>query len=158
MGDDINGSERYSFSAVGLTSFKRMQIVSTLPVLSKAPTVQLFSDGQVSRPVAGKAKSTFGGRRQVQSRPDIGVCSRCYSAHVLNHTATPTQHSTFTQANNRKLAPTPKNTLHNPIKTPRATCISILQEELKHLAYTTKPYYNNTRNQTRSPPHPKHPK
>ena len=37
------GSERYSFSAVGSTSSKGMQIVSTLPALSKAPTVSLFS-------------------------------------------------------------------------------------------------------------------
>ena len=77
----LNSFKRYSFSAVGSTSFKRMQIVSTPPALSKAPTVPLFSIRQISRPVAGKAKSTSGGRRRVEPRPDIGVYSKaaCWS-------------------------------------------------------------------------------
>ena len=68
------------------------------------------------------------------------------SAHVLNHTTSPTKHTIPTQASNTKLAPIPKNTLHNPIKIPQATGIAILQininnitnkqEELKQLAYT----------------------
>ena len=36
-------SERYSFSAIGPTSPKRIQIVSILPALSKAPNVPFFS-------------------------------------------------------------------------------------------------------------------
>ena len=81
--------------------------------------------GQVSRPVAGRA-NTFA------------------SAHVLNHTTSPTKHTTLTQANDTKLVPALKDTLHNPIKTPRTTSITILhvningitskQEELKQLA------------------------
>ena len=40
--DEMRLSKRYSFSAVVSTSPKRMQIVSTSPALSKAPTVPLF--------------------------------------------------------------------------------------------------------------------
>ena len=80
------------------------------------------------------------------ARPHAGTGA---SAHVLNHTTSPTKHTTPTQANYAKFAPTPKNTPHNPIKTTRATGISILQvningitnkqEELKQLVYTTQP-------------------
>ena len=56
------------------------------------------------------------------------------SAHVLYHTATPTQHSTpTTQANNRKLATTPKNTPHP--KTHHTT-------QSKHHEQQAYPYYN----------------
>ena len=48
--EDISWSERYSFSVFGSTSPKRMQFVSTLLALSKAPTVPLCLAGQVSRP------------------------------------------------------------------------------------------------------------
>ena len=57
-------------------SFGRMQFVS------KAPTVPPFSVLPAKFPVlAGKAKSTFGWRRRVEPRPDIGVCSKatCWS-------------------------------------------------------------------------------
>ena len=76
------------------------------------------------------------------ARPHAGAGA---SVHVLNHTATPTQHSTPTLANNRKLATTPKK---NP-QTPQATAISVLQlninsitnkqDELKQPVYTTRP-------------------
>ena len=67
MKKKIHRSERYSFSTVGSTSFKRMQIVSTLSALSKGShRAALFRlAGQVSRPVAGKVKYTFGGIRRV---------------------------------------------------------------------------------------------
>ena len=78
----VCGSERYSFSAVGPTSLNWRQIVSTLPALPKAHTALLFSvvPAKFPRPVAGRA-NTFGGGRRVESRPDIGVCSKtaCWS-------------------------------------------------------------------------------
>ena len=122
--------------------------------------------GQVSRPVAGKAKCTFAG--DVESHPSpISVCeARPHtgagaSAHVLNHnTQHPHQQIQKTYTNTQ-------NTPHNPIKTPQATGISILQvningitnkqEELKQLAYTTQQDII-TIQETKLPPHPKHPK
>ena len=69
-------SERYSFSAVGPTSLNRMQIVSTLPALTKATTMPLFLVVPAKFPA-----NTFGRGRRVESRSDIGVCSKaaCWS-------------------------------------------------------------------------------
>ena len=77
----MNKSERYSFFAIGPTSLNiEMQIVSTLSVLPKNPTVPfffVFFADQVSRPVASKANLTFGGRCRVEPRPDFGVYIQC---------------------------------------------------------------------------------
>ena len=55
--------------------------ISQLYIKGSHRAALLCLSGQVSRPVAGKAKSTFGGRRRVESGPDIGVCSKatCWS-------------------------------------------------------------------------------
>ena len=57
MKTSVSGSERYSFSAVGSTSSKRMQIVSTLPALSKAPTVPFFTVLPVKFPMCPAKES-----------------------------------------------------------------------------------------------------
>ena len=52
--------------------------------------------------LAGDVESNPGPTLVCAARPHAGAGA---SAHVLNHTTTPTQHSTLTQANNSKLAP-----------------------------------------------------
>ena len=74
--------------------------------------------------LAGVVESNPGPTSVCAATPHAGAGA---SAHVLKHITSPTKHTTPTQANNTKLAPTPKNTLNNPIKTPRATGINILQ-------------------------------
>ena len=83
------------------------------PALSKAPIVPLFSVLVVKFLALWLERRYLLLARDVDSNP--GPTSVCVarphagagaSAHVLNHTTTPTQHSTPTQANNKKLATT----------------------------------------------------
>ena len=122
-------SERYSFYAVGSTFlYIEMPIVSPLPVLPKAPTAPLFFCLADQILVLWLTKQILLLAVDIESNPGPTlVCAAKLhagagaSVHVLNHTTTPTQYSSATQARNTKLA------THNPIKTPRATGIFILQ-------------------------------
>ena len=114
-----------------------MQIASTFPALPKAPTAPLFPVVPAKFPVlwlaerillAGDVESNPGPTSMCAARPHAGAGA---SVHVLNHTATPTQRSTPTQANNRKLATTPKT--HHTTQS-------------KHHEQQAYPYYNGITN------------
>ena len=64
------GSERCSFSTVRKTSPKRMQIVSTLPAMSKAPTVSLFSVLPVKYPAKESPRLWVSWDSSLKSRED----------------------------------------------------------------------------------------